>query len=491
MSNRMKQSFFLMALCCILCACQTDNALSEPTIQPEKTPQQILEEQPIDDTHDAFLVDTGGNLGTLLVTAELTERSKAGSGAQDITFSVWNPAEMEQPMQTFLLETYMGILPKHQWIVDANFDGFQDFGYLYIQGNQPAYSHFWLWNEEETQFIYCAPLAEISMPEFDAERQIVTGEERTSGLSRINTFHRWIDGELTLVRKIEVHLPNGDDGASLVTVDDLIDGQMVEVYRTEWNWTETSGDALYQKWFDLDYHGEPSLYLEDPVIQPEKTPQQILLEEQLIDETHDAFLVDTGGRLGTLLITVEWDEENKEYDYDALLHFAVWDLAHMDTPLQTMEAYSCIFHWSEVTDANFDGHQDFGYMYAMGNQPTYWNYWLWDEEQAQFVYCAPLAEISDPVFDEQRQVVTGYNRSSAMSGVDTISRWIDGELVLVREIETHYPEDDGTQFMTVKDLIDGQMTEVYRTQWGWTEAEIDIYSKWCDLDYHGEPTEGP
>lgn len=57
-------------VCCLLCACQTDNSLSQ-TAQPEKSPQQVLDEHPIDDTHDAFLVDTQGKLGTLLVTTEL------------------------------------------------------------------------------------------------------------------------------------------------------------------------------------------------------------------------------------------------------------------------------------------------------------------------------------------------------------------------------------------------------------------------------------
>ena len=33
------------------------------------TPEELLAQQPIDDTHDAFLVPTGGRLGTLLVTA--------------------------------------------------------------------------------------------------------------------------------------------------------------------------------------------------------------------------------------------------------------------------------------------------------------------------------------------------------------------------------------------------------------------------------------
>ena len=75
------QVFFLALICCALCACQTDNALSQTT-QPQKSLQQLLEEQPIDDTHDAFLIDTGGELGTLLVAAELAMENKDEFGTR-------------------------------------------------------------------------------------------------------------------------------------------------------------------------------------------------------------------------------------------------------------------------------------------------------------------------------------------------------------------------------------------------------------------------
>lgn len=121
------------------------------------SPQQILDEQAIDDTHDAFLVDTGGKLGTLLVTAELAMESKSEFRIRDITFTIWNPAEMEQPIQTFTEELMMGVAPEFHRVVDANFDGFQDSGYLFYLGNQPNYCHYWLRDKEYGQFkILCA-----------------------------------------------------------------------------------------------------------------------------------------------------------------------------------------------------------------------------------------------------------------------------------------------------------------------------------------------
>ena len=63
---------------------------------------------------------------------------------------------------------------------------------------------------------------------------------------------------------------------------------------------------------------------------------------------------------------------------------------------------------------------------------------------------------------------------------------MDGELVLVREINI-----DFTKMIVVKDLIDGQMVEVYREEWEEKDEGnvLDILYKWNDLDYHDESTE--
>lgn len=241
------------SMCLLLCACQT-----------VKSPRQLLKEQPMDDTHDAFLVDTGGELGTLLITAELAEENKSEFGIHEITFFVWNPAETEEPIQTFSEESMMGVAPEFHYVADANFDGFQDFGYLFYLGNQPSSCHFWLWNEEQAQFIYCAPLAEISQPGFDADRHVITGWARSSSAGDgVTTFHRWEDGELVCVRRIESYCPWGEP--AIVSVQDRIDGELQQVYYEEFPWTddEPEGREAWRQeqgaWEDLDYHGELSI----------------------------------------------------------------------------------------------------------------------------------------------------------------------------------------------------------------------------------------
>ena len=215
---------------------------------------------------------------------------------------------------------------------------------------------------------------------------------------------------------------------------------------------------------------------------PPKSAQE-LLAEQPIDDTHDAFLVETGGRLGTLLVTAERTAEEPAFE----IHFAVWDPAGPTQPIQTMNAPSHVFHWKETVDANFDGHPDFGYMYAMGNQPTYWNFWIWDEERGQFISEPELSRISCPVFDSDTGTISGWARGSAAGdGQSTFHQWVDGELVCVRQIDGAL-EHDGSLLLTVQDRVDGRLTEVYRGEFlADTDGYAEARRKW--EDFPGEET---
>lgn len=211
------------------------------------------------------------------------------------------------------------------------------------------------------------------------------------------------------------------------------------------------------------------------------------LEKQMVDDTHDAFLVDTGGKHGTLVVTVE--KKNSSQDLDFLLRFTVWDPKHLELPLQTMEADSSIFHWSEARDANFDGYQDFGYMYAMGNQPEYWHFWIWDESEGQFREEPEFDQISCPEFNEETKTIRGWNRSSAMgTGVKTVHQWIDGKLVCVRRIFIDWDQQNDCFELIVEDRIDNGLAEVYHNTFPPDGGDyLEISMKWHDLDYHGEP----
>ncbi len=197
--------------------------------------------------------------------------------------------------------------------------------------------------------------------------------------------------------------------------------------------------------------------------------------------------MDTKGKLGTVLVTVEVGKPV----YDGTLNtFSVWSKDDLTTPIQQMEADAYqVFHWRDVVDANFDGYMDFGYMYAMGNQPTYWHYWIWNEAKGRFIQEPEFGQISDPDFDEETGIISGYARNgfAGAAGIHTFHQWIDGKLVCVRRIETYpYGGDTLNEIrLTVEEPVDGTLTEIFRL-----DADVgtafDERQKWCDLSYHGE-----
>ncbi len=223
-----------------------------------------------------------------------------------------------------------------------------------------------------------------------------------------------------------------------------------------------------------------------------KTPQE-LLEEQPIDDTHKAFLVDTGGRMGTLLVTTELVpyEEPKELLY--YLHLSVWDPSAPEEPIQIQEIDWETVHYGEhqIVDVNFDGYSDFTYLYARGVQVEMYHCMVWDEEQGCFEELPVYAEIPSPYVDPETETITGWSRSSAAGdGWTPIYQWVDGELVCVRNIEVFVKEwgdPDSPMVVTVEDRMDGELTEVFRKEFpSDSMGYFDERSKWEDLDYHGE-----
>lgn len=249
------QIFFLALICCMLCACQTNNTLLQTT-QLKKSPQQILEEQLIDDTHDAFLVNTGGELGILLVTAELDEKTPTEVFYATVQFTVWNPNYMDEPLQILIADTNIFL----DWsVIDANFDGYMDFSCTYLRGIQPYYDHLWIWNEKHKKFESVPEYDEISTPSLDEETKTIYGFNRSSVAGDgITTFHRWEDGKLVCVRQIESYV---SWKTTTIFVKDRIDGELQQIYYKEFPWSDEEPEKQGWRqavhiWSDLNYHGE-------------------------------------------------------------------------------------------------------------------------------------------------------------------------------------------------------------------------------------------
>ena len=198
----MKARCFLLAavLALALIGCQSEEPTGTAPLPPEPSPtagvplrtppeapspEELLARQPMDDTHDAFLVDTGGKLGTLLVTAELGERGPNPDPEWEpwenpVYLSVWNPGNMGEPVQRMdaVAETLM--FGKHE-VVDANFDGYMDFSVLRNMGNAAGYWYLWVWDEGAGQFVEVPEYREISLPRRNPETEVIDGWARNSG----------------------------------------------------------------------------------------------------------------------------------------------------------------------------------------------------------------------------------------------------------------------------------------------------------------------
>lgn len=287
----MKRGMLLLAACLMLalsaCGEEPGEAASAPlepslgqslplesspgaSTPPEApTPEELLARQPIDDTHDAFLVETGGKLGTLLATAEKGERGSEPNPEWElwefpVHFFVWNPRDMDEPIQTMAV-LVDDLAFGHHEVVDANFDGYMDFSCLYLMGNGASSSFLWVWDEGIEQFVEVPEYREISFPRCNPETEVIDGFARSSGAGDgVTTFHRWEDGELVCIRRIELWWDPDEEIMTEeettvhpmhITVEDRIDRELTQVYSTI---LDPGEDYLLEraKWENLDYHGE-------------------------------------------------------------------------------------------------------------------------------------------------------------------------------------------------------------------------------------------
>ena len=253
---------------------------------------------------------------------------------------------------------------------------------------------------------------------------------------------------------------------------------------------------------------EPSPTAGVPLRTPPELPSpEELLARQPMDDTHDAFLVDTGGKLGTLLVTAELGERGPNPDpewepWENPVYLSVWNPGNMGEPMQRMDAVAetLMFGKHEVVDANFDGYMDFSVLRNMGNAAGYWYLWVWDEEAGQFAEVPEYREISFPRCNPETEIIDGWARNSGGGdGVTTFHRWEDGKLMCVRRIETGYDYENGVvefevgsevthfpSWIKVEDRIDGELTQVYYKEFPPKEDFFDEQAKWEHLDYHGE-----
>ncbi len=192
-----------------------------------------------------------------LVTVERTE--------EDLLLTVWDDASKQiQTIHATEVEDYDALTASRamasnsgwwETVQDFNFDGYMDFGYRYRSGAQPTYYHVFLWDADGGRYVWDPAFDELSCPVADAVEEKITSYQRGGAAGAIGDYsiHRWLGGKLTEVRHIHLgYLDEANSSGHVITVSDLTDSGMSEVFRYEGeDWSENT----YKPWLELSYVG--------------------------------------------------------------------------------------------------------------------------------------------------------------------------------------------------------------------------------------------
>lgn len=235
-----------------------DSNSSESEKTENKTDQNELESS--EDLKESFTIDIGDGKHSFKVVME-ARPFEAGEEAEffdsTLNISIYDINDLSSPVQVIEEQTFDSLFKDYE-IVDANFDGYMDFCYVYNRGNANYYCKFWIWDPESKSFTESPDLGEVSMPQFNNDLKVVKGYWRSSAASNETRYYKYIDGKLTCVRYLEMGDPDSE-GMQTLRVEDYVDGKSVEVFREKALLTTDYEGEVYDRfflWLDINYHGE-------------------------------------------------------------------------------------------------------------------------------------------------------------------------------------------------------------------------------------------
>jgi hypothetical protein len=225
---------------------------------------EIDESSSDEEITESFIIDIGDGIHTFKVMME-AQPFEFEEDEENLFFdsilevSVYDINDLSSPVQITEDKTNGSIFRDYE-IVDANFDGYMDFSYLYSRGNANYICVFWIWDPETKAFKTSDELNEISMPQFDPDLEVVSGFWRDSAASNESRYYKYIGGKLTCVRIMEMGYPDDNDN-QILSVQDYRNGHLVEVFHEKALLKGEEGftGEVYDKfflWHDLNYCGE-------------------------------------------------------------------------------------------------------------------------------------------------------------------------------------------------------------------------------------------
>ena len=247
---------------------KTENGNSSENEKTEDKTSQNDGKPTSEDMKESFTIDIGDGKHSFKV---IMEARPFEEGENDefydsvLNISIYDVNDMSSPVQVIEDKTLDSLFKDYE-TVDANFDGYMDFCYVYNRGMANYYCKFWIQNPSSERFEESPGLSEISIPQFDNNSKVVKGYWRSSAAANETRYYKYIDGKLTCVRYLEMGDPDSE-GMQTLVVKDYIDGELVEVFREKTLLTEDYKGEVYDrffKWMDLNYHGGQRMYCQKP-----------------------------------------------------------------------------------------------------------------------------------------------------------------------------------------------------------------------------------
>lgn len=140
--------------------------------------------------------------------------------------------------------------------------------------------------------------------------------------------------------------------------------------------------------------------------------------------------------------------------------FATIPVESMLCPCPTADGQ---FPGVQLLDFDFDGRKDIRVMRAAADltNPKY-NYWLWDETQRTFIASVKLDSIQDPMFDNERQMVSSQWYDGGLHRGGSTYRYQNGKLTMVSNMEK-FKEGDHERWV-IWGMKDGRFQPVQEKQ---------------------------
>lgn len=258
---------FCLLLFLLLIGCETETVVQSNEIAEEKKEETTFE----------FEVPVEENRAFLVKMEEYPDEQGGEAFHSIIKAKIFDKKDNSTPIQTFEHEGIIGLAQRYI-IEDVNFDGYNDFYYVYFNAPNVNYV-IWVWNPQKNMFEESSDLEDLYNISFDKEKEVVEDYIKGVAGTGSHNYYKYIDGKLKCIRSFDsVNIYNTDgeinDEYKKLICKDWIDGELKTVIEvqvpTDFVWAGEEGrksakfseidsetkqqvEEFWNYYYDIDY----------------------------------------------------------------------------------------------------------------------------------------------------------------------------------------------------------------------------------------------